>query len=63
MQEKIAEALRQGGAPIFEEDAVGTGYRECLEYMEEKMVKAKSGEDRWESSEEEDDYDYGQECE
>ena len=63
MQEKIAEALRQEGVTSKQEDEMGTGYRECMEYMEEKIQKVKNGEDRWESSEEEEDYDYGQESE
>ena len=63
MQEKIAEAMRQGDVALSEVDTVGSGYRECIEYMEEKMKRAKNGEDRWESSDEEEGYDYGQECE
>ncbi len=40
----------------------GNGYKEVLQYMEEKMEKAQSGADGWQNSDEEDDYDYGQEC-
>jgi len=39
------------------------GYREVIRHMEEKMKAAKSQEEAWESSEEEEGYDYGQECE
>jgi hypothetical protein len=39
------------------------GYREVIRYMEEKMRGAKNKEEAWESSEEEEEYDYGQECE
>ena len=39
------------------------GYREVIRYMEEKVKGAKNKEEAWESSEEEDGYDYGQECE
>ena len=39
------------------------GYREVIRYMEEKVKGAKNKEEAWESSEEEDGYDYGLECE
>ena len=39
------------------------GYREVIRHMEEKMKAAKSQEEAWESSEEEEGYEYGQECE
>ena len=39
------------------------GYREVIRHMEEKMKTAKSQEEAWESSEEEEGYEYGQECE
>jgi hypothetical protein len=35
------------------------GYREVIRYMEEKMRGAKNKEEAWESSEEEEGYDYG----
>jgi hypothetical protein len=35
------------------------GYREVIRYMEEKMRGAKNKEEAWESSEEEEEYDYG----
>ena len=39
------------------------GYREVIRYMEDKMKAARTREEAWDSSEEEEDYDYGQECE
>jgi hypothetical protein len=39
------------------------GYKDVNRYMEEKMKGAKSQEDAWESSEEEEGYEYGEECE
>jgi hypothetical protein len=41
----------------------GEGYTEVMKYMEEKIERCKSKEEAWETSSEEEDYDYGQECE
>lgn len=59
----MEEKLAQFGLQNQSTNTDSQGYIEVMQYMEDKISKAKSKEDGWQSSDEEDDYDYGQECE
>ena len=66
MEEKLAQLGIKKNEDIqehAEKEEVGEGYKEVIQYMEKKIREAKRGEDGGDKTDEDEDYDYGQECE